>query len=249
MSSIRRDFLPEDLAPRLSANGFDGCVAVQAQQTVSETEWLLSLAHANDFVRGVVGWLDLCSDKLGAQLDHVQGDKKFVGVRHIVQAESAGFMGRPDFRRGLALLAEREIPYDLLVRSHQLTEAIELVDALPNLRIVLDHLGKPNVAEGELETWSEPFSELSLRPNVWIKLSGLVTEADWPRWHHADFSFYLDKALETFGVGRLMFGSDWPVCLVAAHYSDVVSLVEDWLSESEHAAVFGDTAAAFYELG
>lgn len=247
MAAIRRSFLPQDLEPRLRATGFDGCIAVQAPQTEQETEWLLSLSEKADFIRGVVGWVDLCAENVGERLDHFVKHPRFRGVRHIVQAEPECFMQGAAFRSGLRALTARNLTYDILVYPHQLGEAIELVDALPNQKFVLDHLGKPRIGDDSGE-WSELILELAKRENVWAKLSGLVTEANWKSWHPADFSFYLDYALEAFGPKRLMFGSDWPVCLVAAHYSDVVNLVEEHVSETEHVAIFGETAAAFYAV-
>jgi L-fuconolactonase len=252
MESIRRDFLPEDLAPLLASAGFDGCIAVQAQQTIGETEWLLSLADDYDFIRGVVGWVDLCSPDVRDQLARVAAHTKLRGVRHIVQDEPDDrFMLRDDFQRGIAALAEFDLAYDILIYARQLPAAVELARTFPDQRFVLDHIGKPDIRNNEIDRWSRGIAALSRNRNVWCKLSGMVTEADWATWTPATFTPYLDVIFDWFAPDRVMIGSDWPVCLLAGSYSDVTNIVQNYVEQRfpSHAdAIFGETAAAFYGL-
>lgn len=250
MASLRRDFLPADLAPLLRTAGLDGCVAVQAQQNVAETEWLLRLAGEHPFIRGVVGWVDLCAENAADELRRLAVNPRLRGVRHIVQDEPDDrFLLRADFGRGLAALAPLGLTYDILVYARQLPAAIDVVERFPAQRFVLDHLGKPDVRGGGLEAWRGQLRRLSRAPNVWCKLSGLVTEADWAAWTPAELIPYLDVALDCFGPSRLMIGSDWPVCTLAASHERAVALVADriaTLAAGERAAILGGTAAAFY---
>ena len=249
MAAIRRDFLPGDLAPLLVANGMDACVAVQADQSDTETRFLLDLAHRHDFIRGVVGWVDLCAPHLDASLERLATDPLLRGVRHVAQAEPDDFLARGDIVRGIARLEHFHLTYDILIYERQLPAAIALVDRLPNQRFVLDHLGKPRIRDGAREPWAAQLGELARRPNVWCKVSGMITEADWSHWRAADLRPYLDTAFEAFGAGRLMFGSDWPACLVAGDYARVRAIVDDYtaaLSADERAAIFGGNAVAFY---
>lgn len=250
MAAIRRDFGPQDLKPLLDGHGIDGCIAVQAPQTVDETRWLIQLARQNPWIRGVVGWVDLRSTDVETQLDEFS--EGLVGVRHIVQAEpDPEFLAGEAFNRGVAAVGRRNLAYDILIFPPQLPAATRFVDRHPSVRFVLDHLAKPNIREGSFEPWAADLTELSRRPNVWMKVSGMVTEADWGHWRPDHFRRYMDHALHCFGADRLMFGSDWPVCLVAAQYSDVVGIVEDWaskLSENEQAALFGGNASTAYRL-
>jgi L-fuconolactonase len=251
MAAIRRDFLPGDLAPVLAASAVDGCVAVQADQTLDETRFLLDLAREHAFIRGVVGWVDLVAPDLDAVLDQLRDDPRLVGVRHVAQAEPDDFLERPDVVAGIRTVGRRDLTYDILVYEHQLPAALSLVARLPDQRFVLDHLAKPLVRDGVLEPWRGRLRELARHPNVWCKLSGLVTEADWVRWRPEQLQPYLDAALEAFGAERVLFGSDWPVCLVAAPYGRVVAVVDDWaapLSAPERAALFGENAARAYRL-
>lgn len=251
MSALRRDFLPEDLAPLLRAQGFEGCVAVQARQTPEENEFLLELAARAPFVRGVVGWVELRDPRVGDALDRLRRDPKFVGVRHIAQSEPDDFLARADFRRGIAELAPRGLAYDVLVFARQLPAAIDLVRAFPNQRFVVDHLAKPEIASGRLEPWATLLRELARAPNAWCKLSGLVTEADWKGWLPSDFTPYLEVALEAFGAERLLVGSDWPVCTLAAPYAAALGIARDFIarcSESEQDAILGGNAARCYGL-
>ena len=250
---IRRDFLPEDLAIEMARVDIHGCVAVQAQQTVAEARWLLSLADRHDFIKGVVGWVDLQSPRVEEQLAELSTHPRFVGVRHVVQDEpDDDFMLRPEFLRGLARLKEFDLTYDLLVFPKQLPAAIEVVERLPEQSFVLDHIAKPFIRDGTLEPWRELIRELAQAPNVWCKVSGMVTEAKWRGWQPDDFRPYLDVAFEAFGIGRLMFGSDWPVCTLAGSYEQVRQLVDEYatqLPSAAHAKLFGKNAMAFYQLG
>ena len=248
---MQRDFLPEHLKPLLEKNGFDGTVAVQALQTLHETQWLLDLSDQNPFIRAVVGWVDLRSKDVRKQLDGFRGHPKFKGVRHIVQDEADDFMLGEGFLEAIEALGDRDLTYDILVFPRQLPAAIEMVKKFPGQRFVLDHLAKPEIASGKMEPWRENIRELAKNPQVFCKLSGLVTEADWGKWEAGQFRRYLDVVFEAFGPRRLMMGSDWPVCLVAGDYGTVVNVVKDYikpLSKSEQDAVLGGTAADFYRI-
>ncbi len=249
---IRRDYLPEDLAPELARAGLDGCVAVQARQSLEETRWLLELADGSPMIRGVVGWVDLRSEQVEAQLELFAANPKLVGVRHVVQDEpDERFMLGKAFQRGISKLKGFGLSYDLLVFPNQLSAAIELVGAFPDQSFVLDHLAKPAIRDGTLSPWDAHIRALALHPNVMCKVSGMVTEARWNGWQPADFPPYLDLVLEAFGPDRLMFGSDWPVALLAAQYEDVCSLVRGYFSQmgpEVEAKIFGLNAALFYKL-
>jgi L-fuconolactonase len=251
-SPLHRDHLPGDLAPILATAGIDGCIAVQARQSEEESRWLLALADQHPFIRGVVGWVDLQSDTAGRTLDRLARHPRFIGVRHVVQDEPDDrFLLRPAFLRGLGRLAEFGLAYDFLVYPRQLPAAIEVARSLPAQRFVLDHLAKPDIRRGTLSPWREHLRELALMPNVWCKVSGLVTEADHQRWTPADLAPYLDVAFEAFGPERLMFGSDWPVCRLAAEYDRVITTLRDYLhgtSPDTQAAILGGNAERFYRL-
>lgn len=250
--SIRRDFLPPDLAREMAKVGIEGCVAVQAQQTVAEAHWLLSLADAHPFIRGVVGWVDLQSERVEEQLTELAGHPRFVGVRHVVQDEPEdGFMLRPAFQRGIGKLRQFNLAYDILVFPKQLPAAIQLAANFPEQRFVLDHIAKPFIRDGTLSPWREQIRELAKAPNVWCKVSGMVTEADWIAWQPADFRPYLDIVFAAFGEERLMFGTDWPVCTLAGSYAQVHELANDYtrsLTAEARSKFFGGNATAFYRL-
>lgn len=252
MAALRRDFLPADLHPELTAAGIDGCIAVQAPQTLAETRFLLGLAKHHPWIRGVVGWVDLQSPDVDAQLREFTRDRLFVGVRHIVQAEpDPRFLLQEAFLRGLAALAPYDLVYELLVRPHQLPAAVELVDRFPGQRFVLDHLGKPDLRSGALDGWKSTLRALARHPNVLCKLSGLATEADWGTWTPATLRPAFDAALDGFGPSRLLFGSDWPVCLVASDYRRWVDTVAGFVADLPHAdqeAVFGGNSLRTYHL-
>jgi L-fuconolactonase len=252
MAPLRRDFLPDDLAPELERAGFDGSVVVQARQTLEETRWLLDLAARHPFVMGVVGWVDLQSPDAKAQLQAFAGQGKLVGVRHVAQSEPDDrFLVRPDFCRGIALLEEFGLAYDILIYPRQLPAAVELVGRFERQRFVLDHLAKPEIRRGEIRSWERELRRLAAHENVLCKLSGLVTEADWCGWTVEGIRPYLDVALDCFGADRLMIGSDWPVCTLAADYSRAVGLVRDYLEgrpPPEREAVLGGNARRFWRL-
>jgi L-fucono-1,5-lactonase len=251
MAAIRHDFLPGDLAPELRAHDIDGCVAVQADQSEDETRFLLELAHAHDFVRGVVGWVDLLSPRLGETLERFAGDPLLRGIRQVAQLEADDFLARADVASGVARLADFGLTYDILIYERQLPAAIALAERLPDLPMVLDHLGKPRIRDGVVEPWATRLRELARHPKVWCKLSGLVTEADWTRWRPEHLRPYLDVAFEAFGPERLMFGSDWPVCLLAGGYAQILAIVDEYaggLSVGDREALFGGNAARFYGI-
>ena len=252
MSALRRDFLPPALAREMAAAGVDASIAVQARQTLDETRWLLELADRHPFVAGVIGWVDLESADVDEELDRVSRHPRLAGLRHIVQGEPDGFLDRPAFRRGIARLERYGLTYDILVYARQLPAAAAFARDFPRQRFVLDHLGKPDVRGDGYAVWRRHFGELAALPNVCCKLSGLVTEADWRAWTPAGLRPYLDAALESFGPSRLMIGSDWPVCLVAASYADVIGLVRDAIAEysaDEREQMLGGTARDFFRLG
>jgi L-fuconolactonase len=252
MASLRRNFLPADLQPELENSGFQGCVAVQARQSLEETRWLLELAASAPFILGVVGWVDLCSPRSRSQLESFARNPKLVGVRHIVQGEPDDrFLLRPDFLQGIALLEEFNLAYDVLIYSKHLPVATEFVSRFPRQRFVLDHLAKPPIKGRSLHPWEKDIRELAKFPNTSCKLSGLVTEADWKAWTPDHLFPYLDVALDSFGPGRLMFGSDWPVCTVAASYSRVFRSIERYIAKlpaEARDAILGGNAKEFYKL-
>lgn len=251
MASIRRDFLPGDLKPLLESNGFLGSVVVQVRQTLEETRWLLKLAESNPFILGVVGWADLRSPGLRSTLEAFGGNAKLVGIRHIAQSEPDEFLLQPDFLRGISQLEEFNLAYDILIYTRHLPIAAEFVSRFPRQRFVLDHLAKPPIRSAEIELWERGLREVASFSNVFAKLSGLVTEADWHGWKPEDFQPYLDVAFECFGPGRLMMGSDWPVCTVAASYQHTVNLINDYLrrfTAEDREAVLGGNAATFWRL-
>lgn len=252
MQAIKRDFLPVDLEPVLAQTGFDGCVAVQADQTESETDFLLKLADENDLIKGVVGWVDLQAANIGERLDYFSQFPKLKGFRHIVQSEAdPHFLERTAFRNGIANLQRFNFTYDILIYPHQLKSAIDFATAFPRQKFVLDHLAKPYIKKGLIREWHEDLKKLAALHNVWCKVSGLVTEADWQHHKQSDFEPYIEAAIDAFGIDRLLFGSDWPVCLVAASYKEVFNITHEVLkkfTEDEQAKFFGLNAVAFYKL-
>jgi L-fuconolactonase len=252
MSALRRNFLPDELKSELDQSGFQGCVAVQVRQTIEETRWLLKLAAASPFILGVVGWVDLLSPQIRSQLETVAGNPKLVGVRHVVQSEPDDrFLLRTDFLRGVSILEEFDLAYDILIYTKHLPVATEFVQRFPRQRFVLDHVAKPPIKSGSLQPWTEGIRTLAAFPNVFCKLSGLVTEADWNHWKPEHMAPYLDVAFEAFGPQRLMIGSDWPVCTVAASYGRAMGLVKDYLgrhSTETQQAVLGGNAQRFWKL-
>lgn len=252
MAALRRDFLPDAARLEMDRAGIDACVAVQARQILDETRWLLDLADANPFVAGVVGWIDLQSPDAAEQLEPFARYPKLVGLRHIVQSEADDrFMLRPAFCRGISLLEDRDLTYDILIYPKHLPAAAELVSRFPRQHFVLDHLAKPNIRARDMREWEKGIRALAEFPLVFCKLSGLVTEADWKNWTAGDIHPYLDVAFDCFGSHRLLFGSDWPVCTVAAEYAQAVALVEHYMAdkpEAEREAVMGGNAIRLWDL-
>jgi len=252
MKVIQRDFTPADLAMELKANGVNGCIAVQADQSEQETEFLLNYADEYQFIKGVVGWIDFRNADLPERLDLFAKHEKLVGWRHIAQPEPTGFLNSPEFVRGIAELRKYEHTYDIVIHRGQLNEAIKLVEKLPEQRFILDHLAKPDIKTKQgNEQWEQHIRTLSQHHNVYCKLSGMVTEADWQTWNYSDMVYYLDTVFENFGVNRLMFGSDWPVCTVAASYQQTKQIVDGYvaqLTDKEKKAVFETNAIQCYQL-
>ena len=251
ISMLRRDFMPEHLSPFLLDAGYDRCIAVQARHAMEENECLLDLAHASESGAGVVGWVDLASPGLEEDLEKVAHERAFVGVRHIVQAEPGGFLDREDFRRGVGLLQNYCLTYDILIRAHQLPEAIEFAEAFPDQPFVLDHAAKPDIANGQWEPWASDLRRLSHLPNVWCKISGLSFEARWDSWTPDTLRPYVHHVLECFHPRRCMIGSDWPMCLPAGDYQETVGAWEACVAElsvEEREGVLGGNAAEFYRV-
>lgn len=252
MAALRRDFLPQDLAPELEKNDVRGSIAVQARQTLEETRWLLGLAERSPSILGVVGWADLRSPDIRSQLKALTQNPKLVGIRHIVQSEPDDrFLLQPDFLRGVSTLEEFGLAYDILIYTKHLAAAAEFVQHFPRQRFVLDHMAKPPIKSGNIDEWANGIKRLAEFPNLCCKLSGLVTEADWGSWEPEQIIPFLDVAFESFGPNRLMIGSDWPVCLVAASYTQTIDVVTTYLlgQKPEHReAVLGGTADRFWRL-
>lgn len=250
--AIRRDFLPEDLASTIAAAGVDGVVSVQARQSLVETDWLLSLASRHDFIRGVVGWVPLIDPAINDHLDRFSVNPKLRAVRHVLQGESDdAYMLREDFNGGIRALTRRGLAYDILILERHLPNTIRFVDRHPEQVFILDHIAKPRIAESELEPWARNIRELSRRPNVACKISGMVTEADVTTWTPAQLKPYFDVVLAAFGPSRLLFGSDWPVCLAGCDYGRWKQTVESWiapLSTDERRSILGDNAWRLYGL-
>jgi L-fuconolactonase len=252
MDVLARDFTAADLRATATKCGVAGSIAVQARQTIAETEQLLDIAEADNFVRGVVGWAPLVDPAVSEVLDRWTARSKLKGLRHVVQDEpDDAFLLRDDFNRGVAEALRRGLTYDILIFAKHLPAAADFVDRHPNGRFVLDHIAKPRIAAGEIEPWRTQMIELARRPNVSCKISGVVTEADWQTWSTESIRPYLDAALEAFGPTRLMYGSDWPVCLLASSYERWVEVVRQWasrLSPTEQASFFHGAAEMAYQL-
>jgi L-fuconolactonase len=252
MSVLRRDFLPEELARECEANGIDASIAVQADQSEDETLFLLDLAKDNPRVAGVVGWVDLRSPRLAERLEFFSRFGKLRGFRHIAQSEPDDrFLVQEGFLNGIAQLRRSGFTYDILIYPQQMPAALELVAKFPQQPFVIDHLAKPEIKAGEIKAWSDYMRRIAKNRNVFCKLSGLVTEAGWRGWKPSDFHRYLDTVFQVFGPDRLMFGSDWPVCLLAASYRQVKEIIEDYLkncSAQDRENIFGGNATRFYGL-
>ncbi len=251
MEMIRRDFMPQDLAPILKSHGITGCVAVQADQSVSETIFLLALAKKYPFIKGVVAWLDLRAADLDQHLARFSKHPLLKGIRHIAQAEADDFLLQKEVQNGIAQLAAYGLSYDILVYAHQLPAAIGLVAQFPEQAFVLDHLAKPKISKGIDQDWKNHIQQLASYPNVYCKISGMVTETDHFQWGKQDFEPFIDLVLSAFGIDRVMYGSDWPVCLLAAQYQEQLAIVEEYissLSQTEQSKIMGANAIDFYNL-
>ena len=251
MVSLKRDFLPNDLEPHLVENKIEACMVVQADQSEKETEFLLELATQYEFIKGVVGWVDLRAKNVEERLQFYSQNQYFKGVRHIVQSEKQDFLLDPAFQNGIEKLGNLNLTYDLLIYSHQIEAAIKLVSQFPNQKFVLDHLAKPNIKNGKIEPWKNQIQRLAQFSNVSCKISGMVTEADHAQWKPSDFIPYLDIVFDAFGENRILFGSDWPVCLLAASYQEVYQLITDYtanFSLEQRDKLFGANAKRFYNI-
>ena len=252
MAAIRKDFFPADLAPLLKQNGFDGCVVVQSDQSETENAFQLQLAEENDFIKGIVGWVDLQHPHVEERLSYYRRFEKMKGFRHVLQGEAKrDLMLQPEFKRGIGRLNKFGFTYDILVFPDQLGYIKELVAEFPDQRFIIDHLAKPYIKFRKISEWRTDMKELAQFENVWCKVSGMVTEADWINWSPKDFHPYMDVVVEAFGVNRILFGSDWPVCLIAADYAAVLEIVSDYfsgISKHEQEKIFGNNAVEFYKL-
>ena len=252
MKVIQRDFLPSDLLPILQKDNIDGCISVQADQAEDETDFLLELSNNHDFIRGIVGWVDLRADNIYERLEHYSQFKKLKGFRHIVQGETdTEFMLRPKFKNGITALALYDFTYDILIYHYQLEQTIQFVMLFPNQKFVLDHLGKPDIKSGEYVLWQTNIKKLALHQNVFCKISGMTTEGEWNDWKPSDFNVYLDTIVKAFGTDRLMYGSDFPVCTLAATYEAQLNIITVYFStftNLEKKKIMGDNASKFYGI-
>jgi len=252
MRALRRDFLTADLENELNAAGIAGAVTVQARQSLEETQWLLSLAADSPFLRGVVGWAPIASEQFPAELERLRSSRELKGLRHMIQDEpDTNYINRPDFNRGISALQDSGLVYDILILDKHLSAAVAFVDRHPNQVFVLDHMAKPRIREGVIEPWRNHLSELARRENIYCKISGLVTEADWAAWTEDNLRVYVEIALAVFGPRRMMVGSDWPVCLLATTYArwyEAVSHLIGSLSATEKERILGGTATEVYRL-
>lgn len=252
MKLLQQHFTPADLFPLLQSNNFDGSVLVQADQSETETNFLLQLAEENDFIKGVVGWVDLCAENSLDRIAYYAAFKKLKGFRHIVQAEpQIDFINRPDFCRGISQLTKYQLTYDILIFPKHLPFAKSFVEQFPSQLFVIDHMAKPDFKQGDYQQWEEGIRAIAQNQNVYCKISGLVTEADWHNWRVHDFTYCLDVVTESFGVDRLMFGSDWPVCLLGGTYAEVRNIVEQYFADyslDDQSKIFGLNAMKFYHL-
>ncbi|HEX7847410.1 MAG TPA: amidohydrolase family protein [Chitinophagaceae bacterium] len=251
MQVLAQNFFPENLSPLLSGNGIDGVIAVQADQSETETNFLVQLAQSNSLVKGVIGWIDLQGESIAERLRHFSQYKIIKGWRHIAQAEANDFLLSPKFQQGIQALGQYDWVYEILIYHYQLEAAIKLVEKFPEQRFVLDHCAKPNIREKELDTWRDNTRELARHPNVSCKISGLITEAVWKDWQPTDLYPYLDVVFEAFGADRLLFGSDWPVMLLAGNYTGWKQVLQQYmhqLSKEEQEKVFGGNAVEIYNL-
>lgn len=252
MKVIQRDFAPEDIKPLLDNNNIGGCVAVQADQSDKENSFLLALAEKNDFVKGVVGWVDFQAEDVEEKLIQYSSHDKLKGFRHVLQGEKQrDFMLRPAFKNGIGKLKHFNFSYDILIFPDQLKFTLDFVRSFQDQRFVIDHIAKPYIKDKKIDQWKKDMQALAKEDNVSCKISGMVTEADWKNWRKEDFKPYLDVVVESFGVKRIMYGSDWPVCLVAASYDKMFQIVKEYFSgfsNDEQQLFFGTNATQFYNL-
>ena len=252
MQAIQKDYMPQDLKPVLQQHNIEGCVLVQVDQTLAENDFQLANATAHDFIKGVVGWIDLQSPAVEEQLQHYTQHEKLKGFRHILQGEQdRALMLKPAFKQGISLLEKYNYTYDILIFPDQLVHAYELVKVFPTQPFVIDHIAKPYIKDNKIKEWKQDMLRFKTCEQVYCKISGMVTEANWQEWKYEDFVPYLDVVVEAFGTKRIMFGSDWPVCLVAASYDKMIGIVSRYFSsfsEEEQADFFGNNATIFYKL-
>jgi L-fuconolactonase len=251
MSIIRKNFLPKDLEPILNENGVDGCIAVQADQSEIETQFLINCARSNSFIKGVVGWIDLTSDNIDNRLEHFSINPCFKGLRHIVQAEKKNYLLRKDVQHGISKLKKYNLTFDLLIYPHQIMNAVELVKKFPDQTFILDHIAKPNISKPISNEWKYGIKLLSENQNVSCKISGMVTETQNFKFNNNDFRPFLDIIFNCFGTERIMFGSDWPVCLVAASYNQTIKIIHNYLENCSKKIIdniMGNNAIKIYNL-
>jgi L-fuconolactonase len=253
MSILKNDYLPPDLVPLLGNCGLNGCIAIQANQAEEENTFLLNLAEKHDSIKGIVGWVDLQSDNIEARLAYYQKFSLIKGFRHVIHDEAnIDFMLCPAFLKGISLLKKYGYTYDILIFPEHLPNTLKLVAAFPNQPFVIDHIAKPLIKEGTVEPWQKSLKAVAQYKNVSCKISGMVTEANWKNWKQADFTPYMDTIIELFGIDRIMYGSDWPVCTLSATYEAQFRIVKDYFStftKTEQAHFFGGNAVRFYNLG
>jgi L-fuconolactonase len=251
MEVLKQDYLPEHLKEIYEKNNILGCIAVQASSSEKETEILLQHSREHDFIKGVVGWVDLCADNSKTRLEYFNQDSKFKGVRHIIQSEPDEFMERPEFLAGLSHLENMDLAYDILIYPKHLFSAFQMVKKFPNQRFVIDHLAKPQLKAKQLDHWKDLMQNFRELSNVSCKVSGMVTEADWKNWRYPDFTQVLDTITDVFGPDRMMYGSDWPVCLLAGSYKNILDIVKtytaDWTPANKE-KIFYKNAVSFYNL-
>ena len=252
MSLIRKDFMPQDLKKVYDKNKIDGCITIQTDQTLEETNFLLDLSKENTFIKGIVGWVDLRASNIDNTLEHYSNYKKIKGFRHIVQnEEDHNFLLRPEFLKGISYLEKYNYVYDILIFPHQLETTLEFVKKFPNHKFIIDHIAKPYIKDDLYDEWARLMSEISKCENVFCKISGMITEADYNLWTPEQITPYMDLILTSFGSKRILFGSDWPVCLVAGSYKKVKELVTNFiskLSENEKTNIMGKNAINLYNI-
>lgn len=252
MDAIRKDFLPKNLKPILQENGFDGCVAVQADQTEAQNDFLLDFAQDFDFIKGIVGWVDLQGLDVEERLAYYAKYPKMKGFRHVLQGEiERDLMLKPAFMNGISLLGKYNFSYDILIFTDQIKFAEEMVNAFPNQKFIIDHLAKPDIKNQNISAWRKDIKAIAKHENTFCKVSGMVTEADYNNWKQEDFTAYLDVVFECFGTKRLLYGSDWPVCNVAGGYQKALNILTNYtqqLTKNEQALFFGENACSFYNL-